>query len=248
MNELIFTDYFDVRTYDLDQQRRLAVPALARLMQEAAMQHVIQLQLSVWQLEAHNLAWVLLRKKINIHQLPGVNEKLRITTYPAGFDRLFTYRDYWVYDAHDQLVASSASTWGLMDTSSRQMARMPDFILSMANGMPPSEQWLPRPAAKLPPIRLPQHTLQLAVQYYDLDFNAHLNNVVYLRWMMECLPDSILAGAAPKELEILYRAEAYLYDQIQAQVQAHDTQPNVYLHSLTRPADGKELGFMRSVF
>ena len=67
--QLIKTEPFTIRTYEIDNRKQATVPALVKLMHEAAMQNVIDLKLSVWDLEPHQISWVLMRKNLIIHQI-----------------------------------------------------------------------------------------------------------------------------------------------------------------------------------
>lgn len=60
--DLLYTQNYLVRAYEIDAQQRMTVPALSRLMQEAALQNVIQIGMSYWDLEPHHISWVLTRQ------------------------------------------------------------------------------------------------------------------------------------------------------------------------------------------
>ncbi|MEK7254328.1 MAG: acyl-ACP thioesterase domain-containing protein, partial [Bacteroidota bacterium] len=162
-----------VKTYDIESRRRMTVAALVKVMQEAAMRNVMELKLSAWDLEPLGISWVLLRKHLKINRLPMVDEKIEVDTYPAGFEKFFTYRDYKIYDQAGELIAFSSTTWLLLDMVERRMARIPDFILKFGSQMPAPEDCLPRPAAKLPALENPDTTLPFRVNWHDLDFNGH---------------------------------------------------------------------------
>lgn len=245
-SEIGYQRRYEVRTYEIDSRKRMTAPALARLMQEAAMQHVIRMGLSVWDLEPHQISWVLMRKQIRVERMPKLGDHIIVATYPSGFERLFTYRDYKVLDESGQLLAASSSTWLLMDTQSRRMAPMPDFILAYRSQMPPQEACLPRPDVKLPPFESPHYARQFEVNWHDLDFNEHLNNTLYIKWMLEPLPVEVLTQRQLKQLDINYRAESQYGDAVQAQVQT--LEDGVFLHRLLRESDGKELAVGRTAW
>ena len=94
----ILQEPFQVRAYDINQHKTISIPAFVKLMQEAAMQHVLKLKLSVWDLEPQNLAWVLMRKHIQIDRYPILGEEISIKTHPSGFEKILTHRDYRVFD------------------------------------------------------------------------------------------------------------------------------------------------------
>ncbi|HPH21091.1 MAG TPA: thioesterase, partial [Haliscomenobacter sp.] len=125
---------YAIRTFEIDCNQQLTVPALVRLMQETAMQQVLELNISVWDLEQYSLAWVLIRKRIDIERLPMLGEKISIHSYPTGADRVFTYRDFRVYDEAGQQIATAATTWLLMNLQTRQMSRIPADLLARFSG------------------------------------------------------------------------------------------------------------------
>ena len=237
--DLLYTQDYNVRAYEIDTEQRMTIPALSRLMQEAALQNVIQIGMSYWDLEPHHISWVLTRQQIRVQRLPKLNEAIRIRTYPAGFIRAFALRDFWVETQKGEPLAHSASTWLLMDTRTRRMANPPDFILAFNDRMPPREQCLPRISGQMEKIEAADYVRGYTVNWHDLDFNRHLNNTLYIQWMLDPVPADILEGKQLTFLDIEYRAEGQLADTLRSEVQ--ETEAGTYCHRILRPADGKVL-------
>ena len=235
--QLIKTEPFTIRTYEIDNRKQATVPALVKLMHEAAMQNVIDLKLSVWDLEPHQISWVLMRKNLLIHQLPKLGEQIKVVTHCAGFEKYFTYRDYKIFNQQDELLASAASTWLLMDTVKRRMARIPDFILSLE--CPREGECLPRPKNKLPKFEEASFSKEFTVGWYDLDFNQHLNNVFYLQWILETVPDELLQNGQLERIDIVYKMECQWKELVVCETQIIDS--THLLHRLIRKSDGKQL-------
>ena len=234
---------FTIRTYEIDRNKDCTVPSLIKLMHEAAMQNVLRIKLSVWDLEPQGITWVLMRKYLKIKRLPRLGERVQILTHPAGFEKFFTYRDYRIYDSEQNLIAQSSSTWLLMDTIKRRMTRMPNNILSYNEQMPSLENCLERPSReKLVAFERVDYAKAFTVGWYDLDFNEHLNNVFYTQWMLEAFPEEHLRERQLNEFKIEYRVEAQLNDQIVSEIQKLDE--DVFLHRL-RCGD-KELAVAQS--
>ena len=238
------TEEFTIRTYEIDNRKIVTVPALIKLMHEAAMQNVLKIKLSVWDLEPHHISWVLMRKQLRIERLPLLGEKIKVITNPSGFEKFFTYRDYRVYDQSEKLIASSSSTWLLMDTQKRKMTRIPDFILAMNDQMPSPENCLSRPTGKLPKVETATHTKSYEVNWFDLDFNKHLNNTFIIQWMLEALDNDILSKGILQEIDIKYKQEAQWQDKVLSEV--HPLEEGYFLHRLTRIEDGKEIASAQS--
>ena len=152
-----------------------------------------------------------------------------------------------MYNEKGEILATAATTWLLMDTRSRRMARIPEQIaqkipLTAPEGRTP----LLHAADKLPPLSNPLQTLDFRVNWHDLDFNAHLNNVTYIEWMLETLPDAILDQGTLRQMEIIFLLEAQWKEMVQSRVEAQAD--GSFLHQLVRISDGKVLATGRSVF
>ena len=247
MHPLPQLESYIIRTFDIDCHKQLTLPALVRLMQETAMQQVLDLKISVWDLEAYKLAWVLIRKRIEVQRLPLLGEKISIHSYPTGADRVFTYRDFRVYDETGQQIASACTTWLLMNTETRQMSRIPAELLArFSRYFPPSENCLPHALDQLPVMDRALKDHSYRVGWYDLDFINHLNNVHFVKWMLEATPVEVLGKQQIKRMDLLFLAEGNLQDEIETEFQ--QVEETIFLHRLLRQSDQKVLATARTIW
>ena len=77
------------------------------------------------------------------------------------------------------------------------------------------------------------------VGWHDLDFNGHLNNSSFKKWMIETLPFQTLKNKSIKAIHIIYKAEAVYGHRLRSEVQ--QLEENSFLHRLVREEDEKEL-------
>ncbi len=239
-----YEESFAIRTYEIDNHKKATIPALVRLMQEAAMQNVMQLKLSIWDLEEHHISWVLLKKNIHINRIPNLGETIIVTTQPTGFEKFFAYRDFRIFSQQRELLLYSATTWLLMDTQSRKMARIPQFILDYTSQMPPKKDWLPRPESKFPAFEKVDFSDDFRVSWHHLDFNQHLNNTQYIAWMLDTIPSTLLQNGILEQFEIQYRHECKLGDQLLAQTQ--QLGDHYFLHRLIHQDNQQEVAVAKS--
>ncbi|MEM9990552.1 MAG: acyl-ACP thioesterase domain-containing protein [Bacteroidota bacterium] len=237
-----------VRAYEVNECRTMRVPALLKVLHEAAMQNVINLGISYWDLKPKGISWILLHQRLDIERLPKLGETITIHTRPSGFERLFNYRDYKVYDTEGQLLLSSASTWLLLHTATRKIAKIPRFILDLDNEMPNSARLndLPRCQERLPRLSNFVQHVPFQVHWYDLDFNEHANNIAYVRWMFQVLPIDVLRKKHLQTLHISFKAECLLHQQITVKISP--TSPNEYLHQIQAKEDGKVLALAKTIW
>ncbi len=174
---------YRIRTREIGLDKMLTIPSLIELLQETSMRHVQKLGASFWDLNGKS--WVLLSKKVTIHTLPQLGEKIEIITYPSGFDRIFAYRDYKVFDLTGREIVTVTSIWTLIDMETRQVTRIPDEIYQLQT--PKNQEIVPRGQRK---FKIPDH-LDLkkggdyTMGYFSLDWNGHVNNLHLIRILLE---------------------------------------------------------------
>lgn len=201
---------YSIRTSEIDAQKRIKVDSLIQLMQETSMQNVLSLKLSVWDLEDKALSWVLLKKEIHIHSYPSVGDNIKIKTYPAGFERIFAYRDFKIYNSEDEIMATAASVWGLLDTKSRSLIKIPSY--EFYDVIPENE--LDRPSFKLSEKIEEQHSITFNIMWRHLDWNHHVNNVVLVQKMLDAIPVEFLRSHTLSQFSIQFKNESILEDHL----------------------------------
>ena len=221
LKDLLYWEKEQVKGFQVGEDRKAKFPSLIQLMYEAAMQQVLTLKMSARELAPMGLGWVLYRQHITLFRRPEIGEQLKILTHPSGTERLFTYRDFKMYDVNDELIAQAATTWFLFNIERRRIARYPDWIaeaIDLSNQLEHLE--------RAQQFRLREGPLigekQLTVQYFDLDFNGHLSNYYFSRWMLEATPVDWLKQNELQEFQLTFKEECLLGDQLTIQVKQLD--------------------------
>lgn len=230
---------FKVRTSEIDAGKTLKISSLVQLMQECSMQNVLQLKLSVWDLEQQKLSWVLLKKDIQIIRFPIVGEMIRIKTYPAGFHRIFAFRDFKVYDSEDKLIATASSNWGLMHIEKRSLVKIPSY--EFYDHIP--EGSLERPSFSLTNKIEATHSTSSIIRWRNLDWNGHVNNVVLIEEMLDSLPANFLYTHRLSRLQLQFKTESMLDDVL---ISDSTILENSVQHVLKRKSDNAIIALAKS--
>lgn len=242
---ILHEEVYTIRTYEIDHQKRMTIPALVPLMQEAAMQHVFRLKLSVWDLETEQVAWVLMRLQLEVKRLPQLEETITIKTCPTGLERILTYRNFWIYDAAGELIAEAVTHWVLMDTQTRRLRTIPEWIETRFSQLiPPAHDGLQPSRHKLPAFVQADQQKSFHVRWHDLDFNLHLNNTYYLLYLLEGLPASWLSERTLTRLDIAYKSEVRMEESFEIRMQ--QLASGQFLHQMTQGKEEKVLAEMVS--
>jgi medium-chain acyl-[acyl-carrier-protein] hydrolase len=238
-----YTKHFPIYTFDVDVEGKARLPVLLDLLQDVAREHAALLRVSIFDLQAKGLTWVLSRYHIRVSRYPLMGETVEVRTWPSGKKGVFALRDFEVRDGDGGLLLEATTSWLILSLATKQPVRMDTVFLD--------ENILDRRAIaddfeRLPsPVRTDREA-SFTVLSRDLDFNRHVNNVVYIHWAIEGMPEDILRGTRPAEVEIVYKEEAFYGDEVVARVQLPDTDGCACLHQIVRKADGAELARLRT--
>jgi medium-chain acyl-[acyl-carrier-protein] hydrolase len=241
-NELAHVETYRVRGYDVDLHKKAGIPAIIQMMHDAAMEHVLKLGLSAVELDPLGLGWVLVRQQLQVYRQPALGATVTVETRPTGRDRAFAYRDFYLYDSEGTVLATATTTWLLMDIHTRRIARYPDFI-NVWLDKSQTPHFLPRPTGDFPVVKNPLVEKSFQVNWHDLDFNRHLTNFYYQKWMLETTPVEILENYRLEAYSIQFKGEGLLGDTLQVYSEA--LAPGVFAYSIRKDGQETTSGYAR---
>ena len=200
----IWTESRMVRFGSIDTSNSLTLNAVFDFFQEAAISHADNLGVGRGALAKENQVWILSRMSVQVDRRPRYGETVTVRTWPRGSDKLFILRDYDIRDAEDIPVVRARSCWLIIDMEKRRPLR-PQPIIA---GLPLNDGLDALPCAVCPEERanLTEKTKRRAL-YTDLDYNGHVNNVSYIRWIEDALSPGLPEKAQRMRLDINYTSE-----------------------------------------
>jgi medium-chain acyl-[acyl-carrier-protein] hydrolase len=245
MNEP-FKKKYEVHSYEVDASGRAQLPSLLNYLQDAAGDHAGFLGLGVADLLKNRLTWLLSRYHIKVVRYPGHGQRIEVSTWPSGKKGIFALRDFEVSDEEGRPVLAATTSWVLIDLDSKQSVRLNDFV---PDDLTFNKRAIEDVFPTLPELEKAGHELTLPVLVKDLDFNRHVNNVVYIEWALEAALPETLGSLRPLDVEVSYRAEAFYGDRIVSKIQeVAQSSQRTFLHQIFRSSDGVELTRLRTVW
>lgn len=233
----IWQETFKIRAHQVDIHRRVRIPDLCQLMQEAAWNHAEVNGLGYQSLAERQLAWVLFRQLLRFEKLPLWGESIQVHTWSTGHDRLYWYREYKIVAADGTEIGRGTSTWFVMDTQERHPRRVSSYFRGDYSDS--AEQMFPRRAGRVAAPEKPAATQIRQVRFHDLDMHGHANNIRYIAWTLESLPLAFLQSHALRELEINYLSEALHGDELL--IHREKENRGAFRHAILRREDRREL-------
>lgn len=232
---------FQVRTFDVDYSGRLKLRAFLNFLQEAAAEHAFRLGVAMDVMAQKNLVWILSRYHILLSRYPVLGGVLSVKTWPSVRAGTFTLREFEVTDAQG-LVLQATTSWLALDIQKKRPVSIgdmvPDFPLFSKRAI--EDDFKPLPVVERIDLEMKFPVLQS-----DLDINRHVNNVVYIQWAVENVPEDVLFDSRPAEIEINYRAEAFYGDRIISRTQTPGGD-NIFYHQLFRSQDEVEVARLKT--
>ena len=209
----IFTKKFDITFSDINENNELSNKGILRIMQEIAGLHSSSLGYGLNDSDKTGYAWLLLNWKLKIFSRPKWETSLTVNTWSKSMNPLFAYRDIEIYDDKDNLVAVGSSKWILFDINKKTLIKIP---IEVKNQFPSVDKsvFKEKFAEKLKEPENSNLIYEYTIQRRDIDTNHHVNNLNYLDFANESLPEEIFSNINFSNVEIMYKHEAKLGDKI----------------------------------
>jgi medium-chain acyl-[acyl-carrier-protein] hydrolase len=245
MATAIWEESFTIRSFTIDFKKRASIQTLCNFLQETAGNHVRDLGISIESLNSQGLTWILSRFHIRVHRYPLWREHIRIETWPSDVYSFYALRDFNIFDEENLLLVSASTLWLILDIKTRHPIRIPDHIVAMR--VTDRERALHDPFDTI--WRPQQVTMKkrFSVRLSDLDMNQHVNNVRYVEWAVETVPQEIWQTHKLMEIEVSFRAECVYGDMVISQSdQSEEDGQQVFTHRIVRESDQQELFLART--
>ena len=183
MKQAVWTETYDVNTIVLDSHKRLGLPGLLNLLQDAAWLHARHLGWGYEDLIKQRTIWVLARQKLVMQAWPAWGDEVVVRTWPRGTAGALATRDFEVL-VGDRKLGECTTSWLILDMDSRKPKKLDRAAFEE---MRRRDGHLAIDAAKIAPRSDLQPVETYRVHYSDLDVNGHVNNTRYAQWIGDCL-------------------------------------------------------------
>ena len=230
---------YTLRTYECDKNGYLRIVTLFNILQDMADSHAADLGLGMEFCLSNGLAWVGANYHIKISRMPKIHEDITIVTWPSEERKLGAIRDFAIYDTNQNLIICATSQWILIDFVRKRPVALKDK-LPQYNVI--NEHSLVSDFEKLPEITRTDFAKTFSVRFDDIDINMHVNNSLYPLWATEALEHTFRDNHLPCEIEVSFKKEGHLGEDINVISEVEDFQT---LHSIKSLNDNRELARLR---
>lgn len=165
---------FRTEAGDFYENGQIKLSSVLYFFQESATEHADIIGVGGDVLMKDNIVWILAKMKMRILTNLQPDSEYYVMTYPRAQKSRFCPRDYYLYDADDQLVAVGSAIWSLMDWTTRKIVKMD---LNFGGHLREDEAF-PEGFEKIR-VKEPAEAGEYLITAADIDANEHTNNCVY---------------------------------------------------------------------
>ncbi|CAA6668393.1 unnamed protein product [Spirodela intermedia] len=219
---LSYKESFIVRCYEVGVNKTATVETIANLLQEVGCNHAQSVGFSTdgfattTTMRLLRLIWVTARMHIEIYKYPAWGDVVEIETWCQEEGKIGTRRDWIIKDySTGEVIGRATSKWVMMNQDTRRLQRVSDDVREEYLIFCPRTPRLAFPEEdsdslkKIPKLEDPalSSRLGLVPRRADLDMNQHVNNVTYIGWVLESIPQEIIDTHELQTITLDYRRE-----------------------------------------
>jgi acyl-ACP thioesterase len=202
-----------VRAFEVDSNDRLKVKTILDYCQDAASNDAERLGFGYSDFVPRGLVWVLSWAKFEFIQFPGFSDEIKIQTWGKKQHKLYSIRDYLLFNSKDEIICRGTSAWLLLDSKSLRPKILPQLFPGLK--MLESKDALPDLPQKIISSSKTEIIYSTQLRYSDIDLNQHANNAKYIELMLDCFDKEFHSAHKIKSLVVSFIAESKHGDQIQ---------------------------------
>lgn len=208
----MFRHSYFAQYHDCDTRQRLTALAMMRYFEDIALLQSDSLGVGLRYYAEEQVAWLLHKWDIRIRRAPVFKDDVHVLTQPMAMRRFLANRRYEITSGGGELLVEADSQWVFVDMARRRPARIRREIFEKYDLHEDVEN-LPAPGAIDAPAR-GDVTREFHVRKSDIDVNRHVNNIRYVDWAFDALPDELALGGTLRRLRIHYRKEVHYGEEV----------------------------------
>lgn len=206
--ELVTRLMHDVKSFECGPDSFLRINNLLLLFQEAAYLSAENLGFGYNSLKLKNMTWVLSGLKIEFKECPKWTDKILLSTWPSGYNRLHGFRDFMIESHKGERLINATSEWLAIDVESRRPININDFEITLPDY---GERALDEKLGRLNSKRFAEgkKIYEVKVPYSAIDENGHVNNAEYVKWSLDGLREAEIELGNISTIQISFISEVF---------------------------------------
>jgi acyl-ACP thioesterase len=224
---------FELRYFEMNEFGVASPTTMLTLLEETAADHCFSIDYSLYQLEEQNIGWVLISGFLQMERYPKYKEKITIRTWLSKYSAIKGFRENLIYDEQNNIIGRAKGLWIFFDIERRRPIEIFSDI---------KDRWSFRNeestdcnvSQKIYAIDNSDYEKKFKVNRYDTDMIKHVNNIRYLQWVVESIPEEIADNYYLYSIDGRFLDEAHLGQTIVSMTKndTNETMSKSFLHTI----------------
>ncbi|MFI3314990.1 MAG: thioesterase [Rikenellaceae bacterium] len=191
---------FYINPRDVDSSGFITLKSMIDFLIEAASTDADAKGIGLSLIRKEELSWVLSGMAIEVYNKPSFGETIMIDTWIRKINRIFSYRQFKVYNSEGEVIIEASSTWSMIDLKERRLANITKHIdvSSLVDSRNIEIEDIKRINGNFDASGSVEHK----VVYSDIDMNNHVTSSKYVEWMCDTLKKPFECASRLKRFDI----------------------------------------------
>lgn len=241
----MFEKQFDLRYFEMGQHGEATPVTILTLLEEAAADHCLSIGHSLYDLLEKGIGWVLLSGRMVMDRYPRYKEKITIKTWLSNVRTFRGARENIIYDEQDKIIGRAKGFWLFFDIKRRRPVRIFDEILKRWEITP--KESIEVDSTEVEALDSATYGNEFVIHRFDMDSNEHVNNLRYLQWAIESIPNDIINNCYLHAIDGNFVGEAKDGHTIESLVEPADT-AKTFIHTIRDLDDNQVCSTARTIW
>ncbi|SDR93745.1 Acyl-ACP thioesterase [Polaribacter sp. KT25b] len=238
---MTFDNYFDkqfeLRYFEMNKLGFATPTIILGLLEETAAEHCFSINYSLFDLFKKNIGWILVSGVFQMDRYPNYKEIITIRTWLSKYTSITGYRENIIYDENQNIIGKAKGLWVFFDIEKRKPIPIFNQIKEKWSCFI-NESISSDIKKKINSIDFADYLKQFRVNRYDTDMNKHVNNIRYLQWVIESIPENISENYYLHKIDGRFIAEAQYGDTVLSLTKKLETE-NSFAHTIKIEGNNK---------
>lgn len=224
---------FTLCTFNTDADYAATPRWFFEICQEIAGLHSLMRGCAITDLIKEGKSWVISRERMEIYSYPRWADVLHLKTGIPESSSYFAPRTIVAQDKDGKPVFKSSTMWAVVDYQTKMPLKVGDIYERIRAAV--DEDFVDTGLRRTPKTDLDAadqtgvfSTYRPQVSYWDTDLNRHVNNTVYLDWILRSMNSSYLKSHRPALIDVMWMHEIHETDRVVVNVYKVDENRFVY--------------------
>ena len=197
-------DYF-VHYYDSDLKRKATISGIMRYFEDIAILHSEYVNIGIDYYINHHVVWMLYKWDIKIKRLPSFMETIKVRTVPTSLKSFHAFRYFDILDEDGDRIVTANSMWLFINTNTKKPIKITDDMFE-GYGIHPDDM-AELEIGEIGSFENTDSSKEFFIRYSDIDTNKHVNNIKYIDWALEAVPEDLLQNYSLTRVIVNYKKE-----------------------------------------